>query len=398
MGVSARLTLRLSVSGGRPSRFSCVGFVMKLFRWTSDHIDLIADRRPPHAPLIAPGSIERITSGFAIWDHWPVLDRWGGLVRLADGMLVVALSAPVLPDPDARHAMARLRLLHLRSDGWRDLGNLLPDGLSPGSREWAGSAMLGASGHLTLYFTAAGTRGDAELRFDQRLFATSATLGNDLALSDWTPPVELIRPDGIVYEHEMTGGGASGTIKAFRDPFFFHCPQDSNDYLLFAASRAGSASAWNGLVGLARREGESWTLAPPIVDATGLNNELERPHAIVHQGRTYLFWSTQAGVFAPGIDAPTGLYGLVADRIGGPWRPLNGHGLVFSNPHEAPEQAYSWHVLPDLSVWSFANMVDPRHSQPSPAPACLAFTGAPAPSLRLTLDGDRAELALDKHP
>ena len=46
----------------------------------------------------------------------------------------------------------------------------------------------------------------------------------------------------------------------------------------------------------------------PLVDATGFNNELERPHLRVFDGRYYLFWSTQAQVFAPDAGAwPTGL-------------------------------------------------------------------------------------------
>ena len=45
----------------------------------------------------------------------------------------------------------------------------------------------------------------------------------------------------------MTGGGAIGTIKAFRDPAFFRDPADGCDYLLFTASLAASASAWNGV-------------------------------------------------------------------------------------------------------------------------------------------------------
>lgn len=368
---------------------------MTPFRWTPDHARAATAAELPRAPVIAPGEVARPVPGLDLWDHWPVLEEDGRLAEIAGGLLVVALSAPVLPDPDARHAVARLRLLLRRGEAWRDLGPLLPDGFSPGSREWAGSAIVDP-GHrrLTLFFTAAGERGEGAASFSQRLFETSAALdvaGGEVRLSSWTPPAQIVRPDGVDYETDMAGGGAVGTIKAFRDPYFFR-DDEAGDLVLFAASRAGAASAWNGLVGAARREGDGWALLPPLVDATGVNNELERPHAVRHGGLIYLFWSTQGKVFAPGLGAPTGLYGLVAERIGGPWRPLNGHGLVFANPDAAPGQAYSWQVLPDLSVWGFADMVGLAGAPRDAAEARAHFAGAPAPVLRVELDGERAGL------
>ncbi|MGX7835970.1 glycoside hydrolase family 68 protein, partial [Campylobacter fetus subsp. venerealis] len=80
---------------------------------------------------------------------------------------------------------------------------------------------------------------------------------------------------------------------------FFRDPADNQDYILFAASIARSRSAWNGAVGIARRVvDQEWQILPPLVEADGLNNELERPHVIMRDGRYYLFWSTQTKVFA----------------------------------------------------------------------------------------------------
>ncbi len=246
---------------------------------------------------------------------------------------------------------------------------------------------------LTLYFTAAGAAGEAATGFGQRLFVTQATLDEASAVPGaWSPPVEIVAP-AAPYESDMAGGGALGTIKAFRDPYFFRDPADGRDYLLFTASLAASTSAWNGCVGLAERDGAGWRLASPLIAADGVNNELERPHVVVHAGRTYCFWSTQAKVFAPGLAAPTGLYGMVAEAFAEPWRPLNGTGLVVANPVAAPHQAYSWLVLSDLRVLSFADMVGAAAAPVDPAAARRHFGGTPAPALRLRLDGDRAVLA-----
>lgn len=360
--------------------------------WTAAHIASIVD--PPRAPPIGRDALTPILPGFDLWDWWPVQDEDGAAADIAGGMLCMLLSAPAALDPDARHAHARIRLMHRVGERWTDLGPLLPDGFSPGSREWSGCAVLNRAGDaVTLHFTAAGRRGEGQIGYEQRLFETRARL-EGLRLVDWTPPVETVAADGCLYETDMTGGGGIGTIKAFRDPAWFRDPADGREYLFFAGSRAGSASAWNGVVGVAVRDGARWRLAEPLVSAEGLNNELERPHIVHHQGRYYLFWSTQAKVFAQGGPAgPNGLYAMVADRVTGPYRAVNGSGLVFANPESAPFQAYSWWVLADLSVHGFADMIGIGRPPADAHEARAHFGGVPSPTLQLVLDGDRAWLA-----
>lgn len=366
------------------------------FKWTQHHVAGIAATAAA-TPLIARAIIKIPVADLDIWDHWPVLEEDGQIATIAGGTLVVALSAPVGGQPDDRHALSRLRLFHTIDGTWHDLGHVLPDGFSPGSREWAGSAIVDAAHtRLTLHFTAAGVRDETATSFGQRLFTAAATLDTATSrprLTNWTCPVETIAPDGIDYQANLSGGMEIGTIKAFRDPYLWRDPKDGADYLLFAGSRAGATSPWNGVIGIARRDGDGWTLLPPLVDATGLNNELERPHLVVFGGRRYLFWSTQAKVFARGgPQGPTGLYGVVADDIGGPWRPINGSCLVFRNPDSAPFQAYSWQVLADGSVWSFADLVGLGHPPRDGIEARRHFGGAPAPVLHLDIDGETVRL------
>ncbi|MFM9827410.1 MAG: glycoside hydrolase family 68 protein [Sphingomonas sp.] len=369
---------------------------MMPFAWLPSHVAAIAAYET--STVIASADAPAILAGHDVWDHWPVLLPDGVTAQFGGGALVIALTAPILPDPDARHAIARLWLFHRTSSGWRDMGPLFPDGFSPGSREWAGSAIFDASqARLMVYFTAAGMNGQTDIGFEQRLFETAAQLavsGQDIMLGQWSPPREMVVPDGRWYETDMAGGGAIGTIKAFRDPYVFTDHASGREFMLFAGSSAGPKSAWNGVVGIAERAADTWQLRPPLVTATGLNNELERPHCVDHGGQTYLFWSTQQKVFAPdGPIGPTGLYGIVASSVAGPWRPLNDTGLVFANPPQAPFQAYSWQVLSDLTVWSFADCLGlpaaPADSEESRA----HFAGAPAPVLQLRLKDARAWLS-----
>lgn len=348
------------------------------------------------APLIDRADPVRDADGLAFWDAWPVQDRAGMPWPLAHGgTLWMALGAPRAPDPDERHAIARIHLIHRDAGGWRHIGAAMPDGFSPGSREWSGSAVADDDGTVTLYFTAAGRRGEPSVTFEQRLFAARCTLRDTAggpSCTGWRDLVEIVERDPAFYM-DTAGGGAIGTIKAFRDPAYFHDPVSGIAYLLFAGSLAGSPSAFNGVVGAAQIDPAApsgWRLLPPIVSADLLNNELERPHIIYRDGLYYLFWSTQAHVFDPhGPIGPTGLYGMVSHELREGWRPLNGSGLVFANPPEAPAQAYSWLVLPDLSVTSFVDQWGRDAAACSPK----RFGGTFAPFLTLRLDGETASLA-----
>jgi len=362
-------------------------------RWTADHVRAIGTAAIAVTPQIRADDFSRVSPDFDLWDAWPIQEPGGLPAVLPDGStLWMALAAPHFPDPDERHAHARIHLLNRSDEAWVDLGPAMPDGFSPGSREWSGSAVLdGERSEVSLYFTAAGRRGEAELTFEQRIFGARASLdltGPRPRLIGWRDLAEIVERDPAYYMTSDEGRGSVGTIKAFRDPAFFVDPADGASYIFFAGSAAHSASDYNGVVGAARADAKApagWRTLAPLVSADGLNNELERPHVIVKGNLYYLFWSTQSHVFdAAGPAGPTGLYGVVGESIAGPWRPINGSGLVFANPPEAPQQAYSWLVLPDLRVVSF---VDDWGSGSE-----RRFGATFAPMLRLVLNGDTARL------
>ena len=363
--------------------------------WSAAMVAAIAEQPDAQAPVIDPAWVKPVLPGMDLWDLWPIQTPDGATATVDGGALFLVLSAPIMGDPEKRHAHARIRLMHHGIAGWRDLGVLLPDGHTPGSREWAGSAVLDENGQLTVYFTAAGRRGEPVITFAQRVYETNCRLTIDkrrIELTQWSAPRECFAPDGIVYTREMTGGGLIGTIKAFRDPGYFRDPADAREYLLFTGSLAASASPWNGAIGLARRDADrKWAPLPPLITADGVNNELERPHMLVRDGLYYVFWSTQRKVFAAnGPSGPTGLYGMAADRIEGPWRPLNETGLVLANPAAAPFQAFSWLVMADLGIVSFTDIVGLDRAPQDAAEARAHFGGTPAPKLQLAVKGDRA--------
>lgn len=298
---------------------------------------------------------QRLISDFWLWDFWPVQVRDGSRHRTARGQLWCALSAPICNDANARHDVARIRLLEDCAGKWFDHGALFKNGFTPGSREWSGSAVVD-DGKMHVFFTAAGQRGEAGLSYEQRMFGTHCTLTADgLPVFDWSEPALLLTP-GTDYAPACEPRGEIGKIEAFRDPAFFHDAATGLDHLLFTATLP-NAPPHSGCVGWAVRatDGE-WQRLPPLITARTLNTELERPHVVRYEHSYLLFFSTQSHVFAPnGPVGPTGLYGFVADALAGPWQPIGGHGLVLANPEDQPFAAYSWWVEGDGTVTAFVD-------------------------------------------
>jgi levansucrase len=348
---------------------------------------------PGSTPLVAWDDGAGTLPGRFLWDPWPVQELDGSVVRVPGGELWVALVANATADPEERHGNARQHLLLLGSTV-QDLGPLFPVGASAGSREWSGSTVLDRGrGVLSAYYTAAGGRDEPQQTLTQRILLAEGEIcldENPVRVQTWTPHRELVTPAPPYLPSGVTSPGQ--TLRAFRDPGWFRDPADGTDHLLVAASVDDPVGKgpW-GAVGLARRSaGDEWVLERPLLAAVGVNRELERPHVVVHDGRYYLFVSTQQHMFEPGVTAPTGLYGFVAHSLRGPYRPVNRTGLVIANPTHRPHATYAWLVLPDLRVASFVNYPEePATRSPRPAPSAR-FAGAFAPLLRLHLSQDRA--------
>ena len=362
--------------------------------WTHTHLAHLPPTLPA-PPFITAADLPRILPSHDIWDMWPLALPNGAIARINHAILWFALAAPRAADPIARHGLARIRLLRQSGATWHDLGPALPDGLHPGSREWSGSAILGPNHQVRLFFTVAGHQAEPAPSPAQRLFHLTGTLTQaSLAITWHGPARQLIAADNHHYLEANEPTGLPGQIRAFRDPAYFHDPADGHDHILFAGSHPAAPGLANGVIGLARADAHGWHLLPPIVTATGVNFELERPHAILHNGKYYLFWCTQRHTFTPPNAGPTGLYGMVAESLRGPYRPLNRSGLVLANPPAEPLQAYAWWVTGEGAVTSFTDFwgLAGRNPDADPALKRSQFGGVPAPFVRLALHEDTATL------
>jgi levansucrase len=363
-----------------------------LTRWTRYHLDRLVVSAATTAPLVGGTDPPRVLPVDDVWDLWPVQAADGSPSLVRGEELWMALSAPATSHPETRHDVARIRLLAKDVLGWHDRGHVFADGASPGSREWSGCAVRGDDDTLSVFYTAAGVRGEARPTFVQRIIRATTRLvtdRDDVRVAPGGVHEEIVRSDARSYLLANEVDGPPGAIRAFRDPSWFLDPATGREHLLFAAS-VPWGSGFMGAVGAAVAGSGGWALCPPLLIADGINHELERPHMIVRDGRYYLFLSTQRHSFHPPGSGPTGLYGFSAARMTGPYEPLNDSALVVQNPATAPDQAYAWWVLPDLRVMSFLNYrsgdgADPRQAEVGAAREL--FGGTAAPELRLAVDG-----------
>lgn len=347
-----------------------------------------------------------------IWDTWPLTKRDGSIAVINGYKVIFALTAPRNVDWNKRHDVAVISYFY-SNDGknWTYKGPAydLIDAL--GSRQWAGSSMLDENGKVHFFYTATGRKGEAVKTFEQRLVKTTFNISadkNGVHISNWSKHQVVLEPDGVYYQTMQQAKGP--IIYSFRDPYFFEDPKTGRGYLLFEGNKGGDnqklkpenigdelfrkthtvppgAENFNGNIGVAVAENKDLTkfkLLPPLFEAAGVNQQLERPQVIIKGNQYYLFTNSHRFTFAPGLNGPDGLYGFVGDSLRSKYKPLNGNGLVITNPDNDPYQTYSWYVISGDSVLSFINEFHVNGE--------LRYGGTFAPTLRINLKKDKSEI------
>ncbi|RBW70756.1 glycoside hydrolase family 68 protein [Bacillus taeanensis] len=403
--------------------------------WTREQASKIQQTADNTAPYFNGGEIEKMTPDYHVWDTWPLRNRDGSIAVINGYKIIFSLTAPSNILPGKRHDIAEIRYFYSKNgQDWELGGTVFPEGEALGSRQWAGSAMVD-NGKVNFFYTATGRKGEEHLSYEQRLVKASADIEvskkDGITFSNWSDHKVILEPEGKYYQ-TMEEGMQGDIAYAFRDPWFFEDPKTGEEYILFEGNSNGTpaermcepehigseefranhevpevSKLHNGSIGIAKATNDDLTefeIMPPLVEANCVNQELERPHIVTKGNKYYLFTDTHLNKFAPGVSGPDGLFGFVSDTLVGGYEPLNGDGLVISNPKENPYQAYSWMVMPNGTVVSFLNFFDlegktindighqPHEWQ------FEHFGGTLAPSLKISINQDKTKIVKELEP
>ncbi|WP_227356009.1 glycoside hydrolase family 68 protein [Haladaptatus salinisoli] len=385
-------------------------------QWTGTEAEQIELTDATTAPVISDNS-NSISDDYWIWDTWPLRTRNGSIVKINGWQIVFSLTAPNDLVPGARHNAATIRYFYSRNGkNWQEGGEAFDAPL--GHHQWAGSAMYDQTEEQIYHFY---TAVSPEPEFRQRpavgIGASIETSPKGVELTGDQEHVIMGTPDGEMYQ-TLEQSREQGIIYAFRDPWYFKHPKTGEDLVVFEANTpTGSKDpsdpeSFNGNIGVMRATNDEltdWELLPPVMEAIGTNQQLERPHFVFQDDKWYLFTISHKFTFAPGLSGPDALYGFVGDSMYGDYEPLNESGLVIANPEEQPFQAYSWLAMPqgdDILVESFENFIgldDTSHGSISlkevgnlpPEEQKELFRGTLAPSLKVQLNGTETKIVAE---
>ncbi|WP_269915122.1 glycoside hydrolase family 68 protein [Acinetobacter sp. HY1485] len=390
--------------------------------WTrADALKVHEDDPTTTQPLV-PANFPIMDNRLFIWDTMPLRTLDGTIVSIDGWSVIFTLTAvrdpkrftdkngkyDITADWEDRHGRARICFWYSR-DGksWKFGGRVMKEGVSPTSREWAGTPiLLNNNGDVDLYYTCV-TPGATICKVRGRLVASQ----NGVTVENFTKVKSLFEADGTYYQTEK-----QNPYFNFRDPSPFIDPVDGKLYMVFEGNVAGDrgshivgdaqigkvppqhtdvggARFQVGCIGLAVATdltGDQWEILPPLVTAVGVNDQTERPHYVFKDGKYYLFTISHKFTYADGLSGPDGVYGFVSENLTGPYRPMNSSGLVLGNPSSQPYQTYSHYVMPNGLVTSFIDSVP----VPTPNPKDLQYRigGTEAPTVRIELEGDRSFL------
>lgn len=374
--------------------------------WTREQASRISVDERTTFPAFDPQKLSILLPGYYVWDNWLVLDEEHHIADVKGFRVMVALVAPFTGQQGTR------LYFFYSSDGEHyEAGGFMTDGpLEKGGQEWSGSTVLRDDGTLQTFYTLAKSAPSMPTQLDQRLVTFTQELEvSDGVLSLLSPFYHdiLAIPDGYFYQTANQAyqcerrypsvQGRVGNNKpdnfCFRDPYFFKDPQTQKTYLLFEANTGlsycpqGSLSRSyigstryepryvptmdaykaNGCIGIAEFTDESYqnlTYLPPLLTTNLVTDEIERVNVIVHDGSYYLFCVTRGRKMTL-VNAATQysvfMLGFRADSLFGAYTPVNESGVVIRQNHGSggegsrPQNVYSFMVMPDMSVMSYAN-------------------------------------------
>lgn len=339
------------------------------------------------------------------WDFWPVVSRDNRTAMIEGRLVMMSLAVPRSTNPEERHTSARIRFAESADGGetWRDGGFVFEGGPPPiGAWQWSAHALYDADARkLHMFYSAVEANYAGEAASPQVIAYASADVAlidGALRFRNWSRHRILLQPDDAFFYGRYEGKDQKDLLMSFRDPWVYVDAQQNLAYMVFSGRMATRLQTMNGQIGLAVAPADdltNWRLLPPILAAPGVSGELEIPQLVKHDGAYLLFIATQKRTFNKQHNAPNGLYGWTSANIHGPWRALNGTGLVAANPPEQPLGLYAYKVTPELQVLTFIDTPGTRDETLEGKDSAWMkenWIGTLGPVLSIAVEGRRARL------
>lgn len=322
-----------------------------------------------------------------VWDSWPLQNADGTAANYQGYNIVFALAGDPKNGNDTSIYLFYQKIGETSIDSWKNAGRVFKDSdkfvlndphLKYQTQEWSGSATLTSDGKVRLFYTDfSGAPEDGGTGSSNQVLTTA-----QVNLSQ--PDADALKIDGVS-DHKSIFDGGDGTIyqnvqqfidegkwssgdnHTLRDPHYVE--EDGHKYLVFEAntgtedgyqgdeslfnkafyggseaffqtekdklligSKKHDASLANGALGIIELN-DDYTLKKvmkPLITSNTVTDEIERANVFKMGGKWYLFTDSRGSKMTiDGIGAnDVYMLGFVSDSLTGPYKPLNGSGLV----------------------------------------------------------------------
>ncbi|QQZ62514.1 glycoside hydrolase family 68 protein [Paenibacillus sonchi] len=318
-----------------------------------------------------------------VWDSWPLQNADGTVAEYNGYHIVFALAGDPKKGWDTFIYMFYQKVGDTSIDSWKNAGRVFKDSdkyvpndpiLNKQAEEWSGSATLTKDGKVRLFYTNRQGWDPAHGFFGKQTLTTaqvnvSKPDADTLKVDGVEDFKSIFDGDGKFYQNvdQAFGGGDYADNHTLRDP---HYVEDNGRKYLVFESNTGTETGYQGEESLYNRsfyEGSKVffeneknkllsgpkkslaalangslgiielnddytlkTVMKPLIASNTVTDEIERANVFEMNGKWYLFTDSRGSKMTiDGIGAnDVYMLGYVADSLTGPYKPLNGSGLV----------------------------------------------------------------------
>lgn len=315
-----------------------------------------------------------------VWDSWPLQNADGTMANYHGYHVVFALAGDPKDANDTSIYLFYQKVGDTSIDSWKNAGRVFKDSdkfvpndpyLKYQTQEWSGSATLTSDGKVRLFYTDFSGTHYGKQTLTTAQVNLSQPDSNTIKVDGVEDHKSIFDGDSKTYQNVQQfideGNYSSGDNHTLRDPHYVE--DNGHKYLVFEANtgtedgyqgdeslfnkayyggsevffqqeknkllqspKKRDASLANGALGIVELN-DDYTLKnvmKPLITSNTVTDEIERANVFKKDGKWYLFTDSRGSKMTiDGIDKEDiYMLGYVSDSLTGPYKPLNGSGLV----------------------------------------------------------------------